>query len=257
MLSIFLKYQNILRIAQKLVFIQNLLTLKMVLMGKGKRIGTIDLIRLGTPYGGWFVPRNMTSTNKSLVVVSAGLGHDTSFDFEIIKNGCFVLGLDPLLECCQIAQKQLGANGDFKILNLGLASFTGTQIFYAPKISHHDSYSTINVQQVSKPESFAFPVISLGDLFLQNKKLQQAEFSMLKMDVEGAELEILLESTTDVNRFDFLAVEMDFLSLIPFFSTFTRIKRILIARKILVKLETTSGWHLIKTENFNFFWAKS
>jgi hypothetical protein len=100
-------------------------------------------------------------------------------------------------------------------------------------------------------------VISLGDLFLQNKKLQQAEFSMLKMDVEGAELEILLESTTDVNRFDFLAVEMDFLSLIPFFSTFTRIKRILIARKILVKLETTSGWHLIKTENFNFFWAKS
>jgi FkbM family methyltransferase len=246
----------ILVFAHKLVAFQNSLTVKLVLAGYRKHLNTLSLIRLGTTYGGWFVPRKVVKANQNSVVVSAGLGHDTSFDLEMIKNGWYLIGLDPLLECCDLATRDLARHGNFEILNFGLASWSGNQIFYAPKVSGHDSYSAINVQQVSNPVSVSFPVISLEDLFKRNTKLRGAEFKILKMDIEGAELDILKTSMDYVNHFDFLAVEMDFLSLTPFLSIFTRLKRIQAARKILAELEGDSLWRLVRTENFNFFWSK-
>jgi FkbM family methyltransferase len=248
--SIFLAF------AHKLVFIQNFVTLKLVLAGNSSQVGKVDLIRVGSAYGGWFVPKRSRDSTRSSVVVSAGLGYDTTFDLEMIRNGNYLIGLDPLLECCEIAKANLAPHGDFEVLNCGLASRTGTQNFYAPKVSGHDSYSTINVQEVANPVAVSFPVISLRDLFTRYRKLEGAEYKILKMDIEGAELEILTSSMAEVNRFDFLAVEMDALSLIPFFSISTRLKRIFIVRKIIAELKRSAQWRIVKTENFNFFWLK-
>ncbi len=246
----------ILIFAHKLVALQNFLTVKMVLVGYRKHVNSLSLVRLGTSYGGWFVPKKILKAKQNSVLVSAGLGHDTSFDLEMIKNGWYLIGLDPLHECCDLANRDLALYGDFEILNFGLASWSGYQKFYAPKVSGHDSYSTINVQQVSNPVSVSFPVISLEDLFESNTRLNEAHFKILKMDIEGAELDLLKSSLEYVNRFDFLAVEMDFLSLTPFLSMVTRLKRIREARKILAALERDSVWRLVGTENFNFFWSK-
>ena len=243
-------------LAHKLVALQNSCTLKIVLIGYRKHINTLNLVRLGTSYGGWFIPKEVAEASPNSALVSAGLGHDTSFDLEMVKNGWYHIGLDPLLECCELAKSELGHSANSDILNFGLASWSGDQIFFAPKVSGHDSYSTINVQQVSNPVSVSFPVISLEDLFERYKRLGQADYKILKMDIEGAELEILETSMDYVNRFDFLAVEMDFLSLIPFLSTYTRFKRIQAARKLLAEFERESLWRLVKTENFNFFWSK-
>ena len=246
----------ILTFAHKLVGLQNSLTLKLVLAGYGKHVNSLSLIRLGTSYGGWFIPEKVLEANQNSVVVSVGLGHDTSFDVEMVKNGWHLIGLDPLLECCELAKKELAPYGNFAILNYGLASWSGTQTFYAPKVAGHDSYSTINAQQSSNPVSVSFPVISLEDVFRRYTILSGADFKILKMDIEGAELDILNTSMDYVNRFDFLAVEMDFLSLIPFMSLITRLKRIHAARNILAELERDLRWRLVRTENFNFFWSK-
>ena len=109
---------------------------------------------------------------------------------------------------------------------------------------------------MANPSGIQFPVISLEDLFTRYEKLSRAKFRILKMDIEGAELEILKLSITQINRFDFLAIEMDSLALIPFFSTLTRFKRIVSARRIVAELEGTGQWGLVKIENFNFFWSK-
>jgi FkbM family methyltransferase len=251
-----LRNASILALAHRLVFFQNFLTIKLVLIGNSKHLGKLDLVRVGTSYGGWFIPENSNHNYGTWVVVSAGLGYDTSFDLEMIKKGCYLIGLDPLSECCEIATSQLTDQGDFKILNRGLASWAGSQVFYAPKVSGHDSYSTINAQEVSNPDAITFPVTSLESLFLNSQELENAKFKILKMDIEGAELDILTSSLNFVNRFDFLAVEMDALSLIPFFSVVTRFRRITLARKILTELESSAQWCLVKTENFNFFWSK-
>ncbi len=256
MRSILLRNSTVLALAHKLVFIQNLLTVKLVLAGNSEQLGKVDLIRVGSSYGGWYVPVNSHQANKDSVVVSAGLGYDTTFDLEMVKNGHYVIGLDPLAECCRIATENLSPHGDFDILNCGLASWTGSQVFYAPKVEGHDSYSTINVQEVANPTGIQFPVISLEDLFARYEKLSRAKFRILKMDIEGAELEILNLSIAQINRFDFLAIEMDSLALIPFFSTLTRFKRIVSARRIVTELEGTGQWGLVKIENFNFFWSR-
>ena len=76
------------------------------------------------------------------------------------------------------------------------------------------------------------------------------------MDIEGAELALFQESMADFAGFDFLAVELDFLSPIPFLEFRLRVRRIRYMRKILRQLNG-EGWKLVHVENSNFFWEKS
>ena len=75
------------------------------------------------------------------------------------------------------------------------------------------------------------------------------------MDIEGGELAILENSFSEVERFDFVAIEMDFLSLVPFLSITKRLNRIKRAKLILASFENC-GFQLVLVENFNFFWLK-
>jgi hypothetical protein len=73
------------------------------------------------------------------------------------------------------------------------------------------------------------------------------------MDIEGAELALLQESLKELKDFNFLAIELDFLALIPFRQISLRLRRVKDMRKILRKLKH-SRWDLIHVENSNFFW---
>ena len=244
-----------LKLAHILVALQNRLTLKATLAGFKARLDTDNLIRFGTPYGGWWVPKKALSMNESKVLVSAGLGHDTSFDAEMLKSNFFVIGLDPLIECCTRAERELSILGEIEILNKGISTFTGEQRFFQPKNPSHDSWSTINVQAVENGEVESFQVISITDLDIKFPRIRNAAFSYLKMDIEGAELAILKNSFSEIEGFDFVGIEMDFLSLIPFLALKQRVKAVLDARKILKRF-LNAEFALINTENFNFFWEK-
>jgi FkbM family methyltransferase len=77
--------------------------------------------------------------------------------------------------------------------------------------------------------------------------------NLIKMDIEGSEEKIIDQIIFDSMIFDFLAIEMDYLSLIPFFSLKRRIKAIATARQQLSNLSKL-GYNLCHVENFNFFW---
>lgn len=242
-------------LAHHLVAAQNHIVVRAVTYGKRDYLGSVPLRRLGTSYGGWWVHRDLDLLPKPRVLVSAGLGFDTSFDRAMLDLGFFVVGLDPLQECCNSASKELPASSQLKIVNSGVSTFTGKEIFYEPRISHHDSWSTINVQEVVDPISKEFDVISLGDLWDSLPQISQSNFKYLKMDIEGAELAILENSLNEVERYDFVAIEMDFLSLVPFLSITKRLNRIKRAKLILESFEDCS-FQLVLIENFNFFWLK-
>ncbi len=249
------RYSPVLRLAHSLVALQNRLTLQLTLAGFKKNLDPASLMRLGTPYGGWWIPRNTTSLTGPKVLVSAGLGHDTSFDVAMLGNGFTVIGLDPLIECCARAQREFATLGDSEVLNLGISTFTGEQSFFQPKNPSHDSWSTINAQEVTGGEVLAFQVISLADLIYRFPQIRNSIFTYLKMDIEGAELAILKNSFGEVARFNFVGIEIDFLSLIPFLAIKKRVGGIFEARKILKEFEK-SDFSLVHTENFNFFWEK-
>lgn len=79
-------------------------------------------------------------------------------------------------------------------------------------------------------------------------------WTILKMYIEGAESKIIPSLCDLKYSFNFVAIEMDFLSLIPFLQFKTRFRRVVEARELLSRMNTR-GYKLIKNENFNYFWS--
>lgn len=216
----------------------------------------LNLVRLGTNYGGWFIPEYiLQETNKKRILVSGGLGHDVSFDKLLLECGFEIVGLDPLSECCDYANNELKALGSVSIIQKGLWTSSGSINFFPPKNKSHDSWSITNTQSALPQESVKFEVISLPDLISEYPLIKNSNFSMLKLDIEGAESEIMKTLFTSDYRFDFIGIEMDFLSLIPFLAFKRRLRAVLTAR-LNMKIFYNAGYTFVHKENFNFFWIK-
>jgi FkbM family methyltransferase len=248
-------FPRLLQFAHFLVRIQDRLIIRTVTFGFSRMLNTVPLERRGTIYGGWWSPVEYISSTSKRVLVSAGLGFDTSFDKEMILSGYSVIGLDPGIDSCTQAVKDLENLGPFKILNKGISTFVGVENFFEPKLANHKSWSTLNIGKTKDSSKHYFEVTSIDQLFKDFTDLAEADFKFLKMDVEGAELAILENASNGVFRFDFIGIEMDFLSLIPFLNIRKRVHHVIRARRIMNRFKE-NGFILVLTENFNFFWSK-
>ena len=244
------------KIKHWLVAIQNIIVTKIVSFFYLKNV-SLDLTRLGTNYGGWFIPENILhAIDKKRVLVSGGLGHDVSFDKILLEKGFEIIGLDPLSECCDFARKELGDSKSVSIIEKGLWTNSGNIDFFPPKNKTHDSWSITNTQSALPQEATTFKVISLTDLIREYPSIGNSDFSMLKLDIEGAESEIMKKLFTSDYKFDFVGIEMDFLSLIPFLAIKRRLRAIINARQNM-KIFQSAGYIFVLKENFNFFWIKA
>ena len=235
------------------VRVQNLVTLRCILFGL-KVSSPVTLEKLGSSYGGWYVPANFSKNNDfEKFLISVGIGHDVTFDIELQKRGFKVVAIDPLEECCNFARSSDLDQTKTNIINAGLWLNSGQTRFYSPKLETHDSWSITNSQYTSKAASKFFPTVTLEDVFKEigNKKSQQV--IMLKMDIEGAERFLFKEIESNLNRLDFIGIELDYIHLLPFLKFTERIKLILEARKTITILRKL-GLFLIFNDDFNFFW---
>ena len=235
------------------VRIQNLATLRCILFGL-KVSSPVTLEKLGSSYGGWYVPANFLKNNDfEKFLISVGIGHDVTFDIELQKRGFKVVAIDPLEECCNFAHSSDLDQTKTKIINAGLWLNSGQTRFYSPKLETHDSWSITNSQYTAKADSKFFPTVTLEDVFKEigDKKSQQV--IMLKMDIEGAERFLFKEIEANLNRLDFIGIELDYIHLLPFLKFIERIKLILEVRKTITILRKL-GLFLIFNDDFNFFW---
>jgi FkbM family methyltransferase len=239
-----------------LVAFQNFVVQKMIVKKFLISDPSQDLIRLGSSYGGWWVPTNILLGDSDKVLISAGLGWDVSLDEELLKKEFAVIGIDPLEECVDFAKTKLSKYKDFHVINMGLCNFSGEALFYPPNVEGHDSWSLTNAHAnyVGKPR--VMRVITLEGIVNQFHVNLYESISILKMDIEGAE-ELLIPEVIklDIN-FDCLLIEFDFVSLISFLNIRERIKKIILARQFLQQLNN-KGYILVHNENFNFTWVKS
>ena len=236
----------------KLVNWLNLLTLKLTILGNFKSEG-FKLERLGTEYGGWWIPLSALKDDRNKVLVSVGLGYDVSFDSELVKRGFRVIGLDQQVECVAYAENEISSRNATFICR-GLALESGQLRFYAPLNPLHDSWSITNAQNTNIEQSRVFEVVSFAELCEEFPEIVNSNFSMLKMDIEGAELPILSAIYSNL-EFDFIGVEMDCLILIPFLDIRDRIKKVFEVRRLISKLGSRR-YKLIHLDNFNFFFSK-
>ncbi len=212
-----------------------------------------SIVRLGSDYGGWWIPRKVLDGDyQNPVLISAGSGHDVSFDREFLKSNGFLIGLDPLASSIRFAEQELIHCNRKHLLEMGLWKSDGEIAFFPPVKMGHDSWSITEPGSVSAQVE-KFQVTTLSNLINTFPEINESDYLILKLDIEGAEFEVLRSDGLELMRPNYLAVEIDYLSKLTFFSFGLRIKRVVQVRKLLHQLRNL-GYELIHTEHYNFFW---
>jgi FkbM family methyltransferase len=182
--------------------------------------------KIGTGYGGWFVPTGLLSSQS--LCYGVGAGEDISFEIELINQyGCEVHCFDPTPRAQRHVEQlhRNTVNGIPTSINdavnvhytinpgclarlhfhaIGLWSQDRIMRFYAPENPSHVSHSIVNLQRTA--DYFEADCQKLETVM---RMLGHVELSLLKLDVEGAEYEILASILNGHIRPAVLCVEFD------------------------------------------------
>lgn len=175
------------------------------------------LSRLGTSYGGWvFEP---SSDLERTTILSCGLGEDASFDVEFAARfGARIVVVDPTPRAIahfgdvvqrigQPAARRYVAGGKQPADAYDLAKLTAGSLtlepfalwtsntklkFFAPANPAHVSHSIVNYQNnySSVGNHIEVETATLGDLL---KKHNIAGPALIKLDIEAAEIEVIMD----------------------------------------------------------------
>ncbi|MGB5920016.1 FkbM family methyltransferase [Arcobacter sp.] len=174
---------------------------------------------LGTVYGSCTIPSNMF--NKDSICYCVGAGEDISFDCELTKiynSEVFIFDPTPRAKShfeqleksvknqtkmpidssktlfYEINKEQLSR---LKFLEYGIWKETKKVQFYAPQKKEYVSHSIVNLQK--KHSTFEAQCYTVKDLM---EKLNHKKIDLLKLDVEGAEYDVidnLISSKLDIH----------------------------------------------------------
>lgn len=170
----------------------------------------VRLERVGGGYGGFWIPESLLVTGNGLLV-SGGIGFDVNFERAFAERGYEVIALDPLDGCVAFAQEELpGPN--VHLVHAGLWFQEDRVVFYAPRVKTHDSWSAVNVQETPSEEAVAFDVVSLASVAREHPTIVDRRPAVLKLNIEGAEAEVLRHLSDSPIRFDVIAVHLESVS---------------------------------------------
>jgi FkbM family methyltransferase len=191
------------------------------------------LVRLGSDYGGWWVPTDVFKRDS--VCYSGGVGTDISFDISLIQTyGSSVFGFDPTPKSIQWISRQQSLDPRFEFLPLGLGGRSGSHKFYAPSNPDHVSHSMKNIQRTKS--FFEARVETISSLM---QELGHDRLDLLKLDIEGAEHDTIGRMLEDGIHPTVICVEYD------------QPEPLSWARGTTAKLKR-AGYELVKIDVFNF-----
>ncbi|QTX05427.1 FkbM family methyltransferase [Agromyces archimandritae] len=166
------------------------------------RVRRDDLIRIGTDYGGWWIPEQLI--DDSSICYLAGLGEDASFDLGLAQRfGCNVWSMDPTPRAIRYAA---GLDHElFHFADVGVWSHDTRQRFYAPQNTEYVSHSLFADHHRSD-RYFDADCQSLTTLM---QRFEHDHIDLLKLDIEGAEEEVLNSLLAAGIRPNVICVELD------------------------------------------------
>ena len=146
---------------------------------------TCPTLRLGSERGGYTVcPQDI---KQNSIVYSFGIGNDISFDCALIeKFGVQVYAFDPTPKCISWINSQQTTEG-FHFFEFGVAPYDGFAQFNPPKKPGHVSYTTLKRKSktTSPIRAKVHRLRTILDMF------GHTSVDILKMDIEGAEYEVI------------------------------------------------------------------
>ena len=143
--------------------------------------------RFGSQYGGWDVATGYIDKNS--IVYSFGVGEDASFDTALIERfNLTIHAFDPTPKSIEWVKNQVLPT-KFIFHVFGIAGFDGIVSFNPPENPDHVSH-TILSRPETEGRSISVPVKRLATIM---KELEHSKIDILKMDVEGAEYEVIMD----------------------------------------------------------------
>ncbi len=269
-LKIFLKSIKLLKLLQK---IKMLFRRRHPLLFS-KEVKGFDITYLGSEYGGW----NLVDQNnlRNCTIISAGLGEDASFDIEFAtKYNAKVIIVDPTPRAIKHYYEiinSLGNSSGTKYVEGGKQPVNSYDLsnvskdnlvlvkkalwnkserlkFFSPSNPEHVSYSIINYQNKYKQNTSFIEVDSITiENLLSEMKLNINDIPLIKLDIEGAAIEFLIDCFNKGFRPSQILVEFDELHV---FSK-RGYKRVTKINQVLVN----NNYQLLKTDgqaNFLYF----
>lgn len=186
---------------------------------------SIPLTYLGTDYGGWSIPEGILDEDS--VCYCIGAGEDISFEVELAKKfGGEIHVFDPtprahkhfkdLVEKTEQGEQmnidrseQAYTISSDQLKNIsyhpiGVWSESKTMKFYAPDDETHVSHSL--KEQAPGKKYFEAECKTLGDI---RQELEHTSITLIKMDIEGAEYEVVESMLKDGIKPKVLCIEFD------------------------------------------------
>tara|TARA_Y100000741_G_scaffold62485_2_gene44322 strand:+ start:55457 stop:56191 length:735 start_codon:yes stop_codon:yes gene_type:complete len=227
--------------------------------------------KLGTNYGGWYIPKNI-NLNKNSVLYSGGVGEDMSFDLLLNdRHNCKIILIDPTAralnhynevkhfyndksnfnfkggiqpdynECI----KNLNPNFDnFEYINEGLWNKKDTLKFYKQTNEKYVSQSLI--ENMFGENYDTIQVNSIKNIMEQRNHKQ---IDLLKLDIEGAEIEVMNQMLDDKIYPKYVLIEFDLLikNKDPEEKT----------KKLIKRMITEENYNMLINDNLNITFERS
>lgn len=200
-----------------------------IMLLPGPRTG---LVRLGTSYGGWWVPAQ--SLRRGAVALCAGAGEDISFDLALFDKGLNVAVFDPTPRAIAHVKQVAPNHKSFVFVPVGWWNEKATLKFYAPRDELHVSHSVVNLQRMEN--FFEAEVSTVAELA---ESLGHREIEIIKMDIEGAEHAVIHDLIKNGPKASTLCIEFDQPDSI--FKTISAVRRL-----------RAHGYRLRRIESWNY-----
>jgi FkbM family methyltransferase len=199
-------------------------------------VTNLNLVSFGSEYGGWVVADSPTL--KSSTILSCGLGEDASFDIEMINaydlNVVFVDPTPRSIEHFKQIINHLGrgktsdyrkggaqptdaynlanlVQKNLKLIPKAIWRDSQPVHFYLPRITKHVSHSILNYQNNYSVDT---PYIEVDAITVKQiiERESLVKIPLIKLDVEGAEIEVISNLLDDGVLPEQILVEYDELS---------------------------------------------
>lgn len=161
------------------------------------------MIKLGTDYGGWYIPENILNENS--ICYCVGCGEDITFDLELIKKyNCTVVGIDPTPRAIQHVNENTKDISNYIFEPVGLWNEKTTLKFYEPKNKEHVSHSFLNLQKTEE-----YIEVEVDTLLNIMNKHNHDQIDLIKIDIEGSEYRVLNYILANEMNIKIICVEFD------------------------------------------------